>query len=246
MTASPTRLSGERIVVRFDGLTALDRLDVELAPAEILGLIGPNGAGKTTLVNVLSGFQRPSSGAIRIDGLELTGRPPHQFARAGIARTFQNVRLFSNLTVQENLEAAAVAKGLNRNFIGSIAADLLSWFGLARKHDMPANTLAYGEERLVGIARALMGRPRYLLLDEPAAGLNDAEARELLNMIVELPKRFGCGVMLIEHNMQVVMGACQRIHVVGNGTTLAAGSPKDIQMNRTVIEAYLGTRPVAH
>jgi len=242
VTTSQARLRGELIVVRFEGLLALDQLDVELAPNEILGLIGPNGAGKTTLVNVLSGFQRPSSGAVRVDGIELTGRPSHHFAHAGIARTFQNVRLFADLTVRENLEAAAVAKGSGRRAAVVGAEGLLSWIGLSRKTEIAANALSYGEERLVGIVRALMGRPRYLLLDEPAAGLNDAEARELMHMIADLPKRFGCGVMLIEHNMQVVMGVCERIHVIGNGSTLATGSPQEIQSNRTVIEAYLGTR----
>jgi len=215
-----------------------------LAPAEILGLIGPNGAGKTTLVNVLTGFQRPSSGSIRINGRDMTGRAPHHFAHAGVARTFQNVRLFKDMTVLENLEVAAVAKGASRRSAAGDAAELLSWMGLARKAGAKAESLSYGEERIVGIARSLMGRPRYLLLDEPAAGLNENEARELIHIIADVPKRFDCGVMLIEHNMQVVMGVCQRIHVIGNGVTLATGSPREIQMNRTVIEAYLGTRAV--
>jgi branched-chain amino acid transport system ATP-binding protein len=240
--ATAAWLRGERIVVLFEGLTALDQLDVELTPTEILGLIGPNGAGKTTLVNVLTGFQRPSSGTISVDGRDMTGLPPQRFAHAGIARTFQNVRIFRDMTVLDNLEVAAVAKGANRGTAAREAAELLEWFGLGRKAAVAADTLSYGEERILGIARALMGRPRYLLLDEPAAGLNETEARELMDHIIELPRRFGCGVMLIEHNMQVVMGACQRIQVIGNGSTLAEGSPREIQANRTVIEAYLGTR----
>ncbi len=244
MTAPYGWLRGEQIAVRFEGLTALDQLDVDLAPAEILGLIGPNGAGKTTLVNVLTGFQRPTAGSIRVDGRDLTGRAPRHFAHAGIARTFQNVRLFKDMTVLENLEVAAVAKGATRRSAAVDAADLLSWIGLGRKAPAAAESLSYGEERIVGIARSLMGRPRYLLLDEPAAGLNESEARDLVHIIAEVPKRFACGVMLIEHNMQVVMGVCQRIQVIGNGVTLATGSPREIQMNRTVIEAYLGTRAV--
>jgi branched-chain amino acid transport system ATP-binding protein len=246
MTEIQERLLGRSIIVRFEGLTALDHLDVDLEPAEILGLIGPNGAGKTTLVNVLTGFQRPNDGSIRIGRREMTGRTPRQFAQAGIGRTFQNVRLFKDMTVLENLEVAAVAKGASRRAAAADAADLLSWISLARRARVTADTLSYGEERLVGIVRSLMGRPRYLLLDEPAAGLNESEARELVHIIAELPKRFGCGVMLIEHNMQVVMAVCQRIHVIGNGATLAKGMPQEIQANRMVIEAYLGTRTVTH
>ena len=246
MTEPQDQLLGREIIVRFEGLTALDQLDVELAPAEILGLIGPNGAGKTTLVNVLTGFQRPTAGSIRIGRRDMTGRAPRHFAQAGIGRTFQNVRLFKDMTVLENLEVAAVAKGASRRAAAADAADLLSWIGLARRAAVTADSLSYGEERIVGIVRSLMGRPRYLLLDEPAAGLNENEARELVHIIAEVPKRFGCGVMLIEHNMQVVMGVCQRIHVIGNGMTLANGTPREIQVNRTVIEAYLGTRAVTH
>jgi branched-chain amino acid transport system ATP-binding protein len=246
MTESPHQLRGREIVVRFEGLTALDQLDVDLAQAEILGLIGPNGAGKTTLVNVLTGFQRPTAGSIQIDERDMTGYAPRHFAKAGIGRTFQNVRLFKDMTVIENLEVGAVAKGASRRSATADAANLLSWIGLARKATMTADSLSYGEERIVGIARSLMGRPRYLLLDEPAAGLNESEARELIHIIAEVPRRFGCGIMLIEHNMQVVMGVCQRIHVIGNGVTLANGTPREIQMNRTVIEAYLGTRAVIH
>jgi branched-chain amino acid transport system ATP-binding protein len=246
MTELPHPLRGREIVVRFEGLTALDQLDVDLAPTEILGLIGPNGAGKTTLVNVLTGFQRPTAGSIKIGERDMTGYAPRHFAEAGIGRTFQNVRLFKDMTVIENLEVGAVAKGGSRRSATADAANLLSWIGLARKADMTADNLSYGEERIVGIARSLMGRPRYLLLDEPAAGLNESEARELIHIIAELPQRFGCGIMLIEHNMQVVMGVCQRIHVIGNGVTLAKGTPREIQMNRTVIEAYLGTRAVTH
>jgi branched-chain amino acid transport system ATP-binding protein len=245
MTARENWLYGEQIVVRFEGLTALDQLNIDLAPAEILGLIGPNGAGKTTLVNVLSGFQRPTAGAIHVNGREMTGRAPRHFAHAGIARTFQNVRLFKDMTVLENLEVAAVAKGESRRSAAADAVELLSRIGLTRKATATAESLSYGEERIVGIVRSLMGRPRYLLLDEPAAGLNESEARDLVHLIAEVPKRFECGVMLIEHNMQVVMDVCQRIHVIGNGITLATGSPREIQMNRTVIEAYLGTRAVA-
>jgi branched-chain amino acid transport system ATP-binding protein len=246
MTEPRDQLLGREIIVRFEGLTALDQLNVELAPAEILGLIGPNGAGKTTLVNVLTGFQRPTAGSIRIGRRDMTGCAPRHFAQAGIGRTFQNVRLFKDMTVLENLEVAAVAKGASRRAAAADATDLLSWIGLERRAAVAAGNLSYGEERIVGIVRSLMGRPRYLLLDEPAAGLNENEARELVHIIAQVPKRFGCGVMLIEHNMQVVMGVCERIHVIGNGLTLANGTPRETQVNRTVIEAYLGTRVATH
>ena len=188
MTETQDQLLGREILVRFEGLTALDQLDVELAPAEILGLIGPNGAGKTTLVNVLTGFQRPTAGSIRIGRREMTGRAPRHFAQAGIGRTFQNVRLFRDMTVLENLEVAAVAKGASRRAAAADAADLLSWIGLARRATVTADSLSHGEERIVEIVRSLMGRPRYLLLDEPAAGLNESEARELIHIIAEVPK----------------------------------------------------------
>jgi branched-chain amino acid transport system ATP-binding protein len=236
------RLAAEAVSVRFDGLSAIENVSLILGRQEILGLIGPNGAGKTTFVNVLTGFQRPSAGRVLLAGDDVTGWPAHRIGRAGLARTFQGVRLFRGLSVIENIEAAAVGKGLRRREAEHRAARILHWMRFENKAFELAETLPYGAERLVGIGRALAMAPRFVLLDEPAAGLSDAECDELMQLIGRIPEEFGCGVMLIEHNMRVVMGVCQRIHVIATGKTIAEGTPEAIQRDAAVIEAYLGTR----
>jgi ABC-type branched-subunit amino acid transport system ATPase component len=230
------------ISVRFDGLTAIDGVSISLGRREILGLIGPNGAGKTTLVNVLTGFERPTEGRVVLAGEDVTDLPPHRLGRAGLARTFQGVRLFRGLSVIENLEAAAVGAGLRRRNAEGRAAQILCWMNFEGKAFDLAETLSYGEERLVGIGRALAMGPRFVLLDEPAAGLTDAECDELMALIERIPDEFQCGVLLIEHNMRVVMGVGDRIHVIAGGRTIAQGTPPEIQRDRAVIEAYLGTK----
>jgi branched-chain amino acid transport system ATP-binding protein len=230
------------ISVRFDGLTAIDGVSITLGRTEVLGLIGPNGAGKTTLVNVITGFERPSGGRVVLVGEDVTGWPAHRLGRAGLARTFQGVRLFRSLSVIENLEAAAVGAGLRRRAAERCAAQILCWMKLEGKAFDAADTLPYGDERLVGIGRALAIAPRFVLLDEPAAGLTDAECDELMALIELIPDEFQCGVLLIEHNMRVVMGACDRIHVIAGGRTIAQGTPDEIQRDAAVIEAYLGTK----
>ena len=235
-------LAAEAISVRFGGLSAIEGVSLTLGRREVLGLIGPNGAGKTTLVNVLTGFQRPSAGRVLLAGDDVTGWPAHRIGRAGLARTFQGVRLFGGLSVIENVEAAAVGSGLRRPEAERRAARILCWMGFEDKAFELAETLPYGEERLVGIGRALALAPRFVLLDEPAAGLSDAECDDLMRLITRIPAEFGCGVLLIEHNMRVVMGACQRIHVIATGRTIAEGTPEAIQRDAAVIEAYLGTR----
>ncbi|MSP82465.1 MAG: ABC transporter ATP-binding protein [Alphaproteobacteria bacterium] len=233
-------LEATDIVVAFGGLTAIDGVSIALSRGEILGLIGPNGAGKTTFVNVLTGFQRPSRGQVRLDGTLITGLPAHRVARAGLSRTFQAVRLFRDLTVLENLEAAAVGSGCTRAQAKVRANAVLAWMLFAHKGDHRADSLPYGEERRVGIARALAMAPKFVLLDEPAAGLADAECDDLMGLIRRMPAEHGCGVLLIEHNMRVVMGVCDRIHVIDVGRTIAEGTPEEIQRHPEVLRAYLG------
>jgi branched-chain amino acid transport system ATP-binding protein len=233
-------LVAEGVSVRFGGLAAIDSVSFTLERGEIVGLIGPNGAGKTTLVNVLSGFQKPSAGEVRLDGRRFDGATPDVFARAGVARTFQAVRLFKQLNVSENLEVSLVANGLSRSRARDRAKALLAEFLPGDRGAMPAAALTYGEERKVGIARALALEPRYLLLDEPAAGMAAAEVEDLRRAIVRVGAAYGCGILVVEHNMALIFALCDRIHVLGSGRTIAVGSPDEISANVTVREAYLG------
>jgi branched-chain amino acid transport system ATP-binding protein len=233
-------LIAEGVSVRFGGLAAIDGVSFTLEPGAIVGLIGPNGAGKTTLVNVLSGFQKPSAGEVRLNGRPFASATPDAFARAGVARTFQAVRLFKGLSVSENLEVSLVASGLSRRRARERAKALLAEFLPGDRGGMPAAALTYGEERQVGIARALAPGPRYLLLDEPAAGMAAAEVEDLRTAIVRVRAAYGCGILVVEHNMALIFALCDRIHVLGSGRTLAVGSPEEISANTKVREAYLG------
>jgi len=235
-------LEAHNVAVHFEGVAAIDGVSIALRRREIFGLIGPNGAGKTTLVNVLTGFQRPTQGQVFLGGADITGWPPHRLGRNGLARTFQAVRLFRDMPVVENLEVAAVGTGLGRREAAKRAHDILAWMNFAHKAFLQADTLPYGEERRVGIGRALAMAPRFVLLDEPAAGLSDAECDDLMKLISRIPEDFGCGVLLIEHNMRVIMGVCHRIHVIDSGRTIAEGTPEEIQANPDVIRAYLGSK----
>ena len=235
-------LVAEDITIRFGGVLALDQVSLVVRSSEILGLIGPNGAGKTTLVNVLSGFARPDRGRVRI-GRDVVSRVAgHHFAHAGVARTFQAVRLFAGMTISENIEVSCVTAGAKRAEARRRAAELLDWAGLGDKAQQLAGTLNYGDERRVGLLRALALRPRFLLLDEPAAGLNAAEASALRTMIGHIRNSFGCAVLIIEHNMELVMNLCERLHVLGSGRTIAAGSPAEVQANPLFRSAYLGAQ----
>ena len=234
------RLEARGIHVRFAGVHALAAVDLAFEAGEIVGLIGPNGAGKTTLVNTISGFQRPAEGQILLDGRDITRWPAHRRARHGIARTFQAVRVFGGLTVQENLEAAVFATGGSRRTAETACRDMLALVGLDGLGPVRADSLSYGQERRLGIARALAGSPRLLLLDEPAAGLNEQESDQLLDSLVEIRERFGCGLLVIEHDMRLIMRLCDRLHVLDHGSTLAEGTPEDVARDPQVLAAYLG------
>jgi len=234
-------LGAQSVTVRFGGLIAIDNVSIRLERGQILGLIGPNGAGKTTLVNVLSGFQRPLTGRITIGERDCTGLPPHDFPTFGVVRTFQAVRLFRGLTVSENVEISYLAHGLRRGDARRKAREILSNLGLADKAQHVAAGLTYGEERRLGLARALALSPRFLLLDEPAAGLAAAEAEDLRERVLDLRSKYDCGVLVIEHNMPFVMNLCDTIQVLDSGKTITAGTPVEIRAHAGVRRAYLGS-----
>ncbi|MCL8000407.1 ABC transporter ATP-binding protein [Brucella sp. 21LCYQ03] len=233
-------LVANNVSVRFGGLVALSNISLSLRPQEIVGLIGPNGAGKTTLVNCLSGFQKLSEGHITVNGADASRWSAANYRLNGVARTFQSGRLFADLSVRENIEVPMVALGMSRARARRDSTALLERLGLGSVGDKDASTLPYTDERRVGIARALAMNPTYMLLDEPAAGMSDSECHELMEVIKVLPTEFGCGVLLIEHNMTVVMSVSNRLHVLDVGKTLAEGSADEVRNNTAVIEAYLG------
>jgi branched-chain amino acid transport system permease protein len=233
-------LRAEGVSLAFSGLRVLRGVELALPPGEALGLIGPNGAGKTTLVNVLSGFQAPDSGAVFIDGVDVTSWSPARLARAGLGRTFQAALPFAGLTVVESVAVGAMGVGVGRRRAVDIAANVLERLGLSEQAQSPAGLQPPGNQRLLGIARALATGPRYLLLDEPAAGLNDEECRELVAILRQVIEDFGCAILLIEHDMNVVMDLCARVQVLDDGETVAVGSPEEVQADPAVVEAYLG------
>ena len=224
----------------FEGVQALEDVVLELASNEVLGLIGPNGAGKTTLVNILTGFELPSTGRVELEGTEITRWPPHRRGRAGLTRTFQHGRLFRGLTVRENVEVAALGVGASPAEARRRSGELLGLLGLADRAEQSAAVLPHGDERRLGVARALALRPRYVLMDEPAAGLHEAEIPAFAAVVRSVRDDFGAGVLLIDHNMALVMEVCDRIHVLDRGRTLAVGTPEEIRRNFDVATAYLG------
>ncbi len=247
-------LSLEGVERRFGGLRAVSGVTFGAEPGHITGLIGPNGAGKTTVINLVTGLLRPSAGRISFDGADIGTAPPHEVARAGIARTFQNIRLLPEQTVLDN-----VAAGFHRHECGPIlaallglpatlaarrrtrdaAAGLLARFGMTSYAAYPAGTLAYGHQRRVEIMRALATEPRLLLLDEPVAGMNDVEAEELGQVFRRLAEG-GMAILLVEHNMRFVCGACDVVHVLDAGSLIASGAPAAVVADPAVVEAYLG------
>jgi branched-chain amino acid transport system ATP-binding protein len=205
-----------------------------------VGLIGPNGAGKTTLVNVLTGFDFPTAGRVELEGRDVTRWPPQRRGRAGLARTFQHGHAFRALTVRENVEVAALGVGASARAARRRAEDLLEALGLDGRADGPADALPHGDERKLGVARALATEPRFVLMDEPAAGLTEAEVPDLAAVVRSVRDRHEAGVLLIDHNVTLIMQACDRIHVLDQGRTLAEGTPDEIRRNVDVANAYLG------
>ncbi|MEM7226117.1 MAG: ABC transporter ATP-binding protein [Pseudomonadota bacterium] len=227
--------------VEFAGLRALDHVSLSVAPGEILGLIGPNGSGKTTLVNAITGQVPLAGGQVLCGPEDLSGLAPRQVALRGIARSFQVVRLFNNLSVSENLEAAALVHHRGRRAARHKADRLLAEFGLEARAGDLAVGLSYGDKRRVEIARALAADPAFLLLDEPAAGMNEAETADLLAILENLPRARGLSLLIIDHDMGLIMRLCERLHVLASGRTIAEGDKESVRANPAVIEAYLGT-----
>lgn len=237
---SETRLAVNDVSVEFTGLRALDHVSLSVAAGEVVGLIGPNGSGKTTLINAITGQVKLATGTIAAGDTTLSGLSPREIALAGVSRSFQIVRIFNSMTVMENVEAAALAKGASRTVSAERAKGLLAELGLTAKADELGESLSYGDKRRVEIARALAAEPRFLLLDEPAAGMNDAETETLLHTLAELPEKRGLGLLIIDHDMGLIMRLCHRLHVLASGRTIAEGDAAHVRSHPAVIEAYLG------
>lgn len=233
-------LAARDIRVHFEGVKAIDGVDLEVRRGEILGLIGPNGAGKTTLVNVVGGVQRPDTGTVELGGEDVTSWTSARRARAGLGRTFQGARLFDGLTVAENVEAGAVGSGQRRRAARALTRELIDFLDLEAVASERAGSLPHGTARRLGVARALSIRPRFVLLDEPAAGLDEEESRGLVTMLREVRDRFELGLVVIEHDVPLIMSLCERVHVLDHGVTLAVGAPKEIARDSRVMAAYLG------
>ncbi|MEO5633940.1 ABC transporter ATP-binding protein, partial [Gaiella sp.] len=228
----------------FEGVDALQGVSLEIHRHEVVGLIGPNGAGKSTLVNILTGFDRPTSGAVELDGKAITSWSAHRRGRSGLARTFQHSHAFRQLSVRENVEVAALGVGSSPRRARATATEILGLLRLDRYADAPAGSLPHGDERRLGVARALATDPLFVLMDEPAAGLPEAEVPEFAAVVRSVRDDHNAGVLLIDHNMALIMDVCDRLLVLDQGRTLAEGTPDEIRENLDVVAAYLGESAV--
>ena len=231
----------EGLTKDFAGLRALDGVSLRLEQGEILGLIGPNGSGKTTLINVVTGLLPATGGKVLAGGVDITNMPAYRIGRNGIARTFQTIRLFRELSVMENVQVAGVSMGLSRLAARRRAEEVLHELALSDWGPQRAGALPYGLERRVEVARAIAMEPRFLLLDEPAAGLNEEESDELLTMLAPIPEQKSLGMMIVEHDMRLIMRLCHRLHVLSYGRTIGEGAPEQVRAIPAVVEAYLGS-----
>ena len=239
--AATGALEAVEVVKRFGGVEALKGVSLRLEEGRIVGLIGPNGSGKTTLLNCIAGAFRPTSGTIRLDGERLDGRRGHVVARRGVVRTFQNIRLFADLTAAQNVEVGALAAGhVARRNSRAHALDVLDRLGIAELADRYAGTLSYGDQRRVEIARALAASPRFLLLDEPAAGMNESESRVLRGSIERIRSERECGILVVEHDLHLIMQLCDEIYVLNEGLVISHGGPVEVRNDPAVIAAYIG------
>jgi branched-chain amino acid transport system ATP-binding protein len=234
------QLAGSQITVQFAGLVALDSVDIEIRRGEVLGLIGPNGAGKTTLLNVLTGFNQPRSGAVLFGDRAITGMAPYRRARLGVGRSFQGARIFPSLTVAENVEVGARSHHRSGRATRQAVTDALERVGLDEHRDTLAGALPFGAERMLGLARVMAMRPAFVLLDEPAAGLNEEESDELGDVILRMRDEDDAGVLIVEHDMRLIMSLCDRIHVLSFGRTICIGTPEHVRNDPVVRDAYLG------
>lgn len=241
MNDRPASLRAVAVSRSYAGVRALEAVTLELHRHEVVGLMGPNGAGKSTLVNVLTGFDRPTSGSIELNGEDITAWPARRRVHAGLARTFQHGHAFPNLSVRENIEVAALGTGTSRRQATERAGELLALLGLGDHQSRDAAGLSHGDERLLGVARALATSPMFVLLDEPAAGLNEEEVAGFADVIRLVRDERQAGVLLIDHNVPLMLAVSDRIHVLDQGTTLAEGTPGEIRDHPAVAEAYLGS-----
>jgi branched-chain amino acid transport system ATP-binding protein len=228
------------VTKHFAGLAALQNVSLSIKQGEILGLIGPNGSGKTTLINVVTGLLPADGGQILAGDIDITNKHSYEIAHTGVSRTFQTIRLFKELTVQENVEVAALSVGFARHEARALAAEALDEMGISRWSDSQAGELPYGLERRVEVSRALAMKPRFLLLDEPAAGLNEDESGELMEILRPIPQKKTLGMLIVDHDMRLIMGLCHRLHVLNYGKTIGEGSPEEVRQVPAVIQAYLG------